>query len=52
MLVMAKQAEEERLARGAPNQRHLVAQVAMISLSINDIIWLRYHKFLRSYAKT
>ena len=34
MLLMAKQAEEERLARGAPNQRHLVAQVAMISLSI------------------
>ena len=26
-------------------------RVAMISLSINDIIWLRYHKFLRSYAK-
>ncbi len=48
MLVTAKQAEEERLARGAPNQRHLVAQVAMISLSINDIIWLRYPKFLTS----
>jgi hypothetical protein len=52
MLMMAKQAEEERLARGAPNQRHLVAQVAMISLSTNNIIWLRYHKFLRSNART
>jgi hypothetical protein len=51
MLVMAKQAEEERLARGAPNQRHLVAQVAMISLSINDIIWLRYHKFFEIIRK-
>jgi hypothetical protein len=36
-----KPVEEERLARGAPNQRHLVAQVAMKSLNINDIIWLR-----------
>jgi hypothetical protein len=37
-LAMEKPVEEERLARGAPNQRHLVAQVAMISLNINDII--------------
>jgi hypothetical protein len=49
---MAKPVEEERLARGAPNQRHLVAKVAVISLDINDIIWLRYHEFLRSYAIT
>jgi hypothetical protein len=53
-LAMVKPAEdsdsEERLARGAPIQRHLVAQVAMISLNINDIIWLRRHKFLIFYA--
>jgi hypothetical protein len=49
---MVKPVEEERLARGALNKCHLVAQVAVISLDINDIIWLRYHKFLRSYAIT
>jgi hypothetical protein len=50
--VMAKPVEEERLGCGAPNQRHIVAQVAMISSNINDIVWLRYHKFLRSCTLT
>ncbi len=39
-LAMAEPVEEEHLVRGIPNQRHLIAQVAVISLDINDIIWL------------